>query len=75
MAIRAAQEKAIALAKELGQTVGKAHSIFEDSYGWLSGYAQNVSQNVGGAPPGSDSSIALGQIRVSSRVTVSFELQ
>jgi uncharacterized protein YggE len=75
MAIRAAQEKAIALAKELGQTVGKAHSISEDSYGWMSGYAQNVSQNVGGASPGSDSSIALGQIRVSSRVTVSFELQ
>ena len=30
MAIKAAQEKAIALTKEIGQSIGKAYSITED---------------------------------------------
>src|ERR671917_524160 len=33
MAIKAAQEKAIALTKEIGQTIGKAHSITEEGTG------------------------------------------
>jgi len=33
MAIKAAQEKAIALAREIGQTIGKAYSITEEGTG------------------------------------------
>ena len=36
--------------------------------------AQNVIQNVGG-PSETDGSIALGQIKVNAKVTVSFELE
>lgn len=78
MAIRAAQEKAVALTKELGQRIGKAYSIEEvaPSAGPMSqnALAQNVSRSVG---DGEDSSgtLALGQIRISARVVVRFELQ
>jgi len=84
LAIKAAQEKAVAMATELGQKVGKPTSIHEDYSGWWSPYnvrwggamAQNVVQNVsGGGTPSDDSSIALGQITVNARVTVSFELE
>jgi uncharacterized protein YggE len=88
LAIKAAQEKAIAMAKELGQKVGKPTSIREDYSGWWSWYgtrwgggmAQNVAQNVmqnvgGGGPAPDDSTIALGQITVNARVTVTFELE
>jgi len=84
LAIRAAREKAVAMAAELGQQVGKPTAIREDYSGWWSSYnwrwggtmTQNVVQNAGGsgAPP-DDSSIALGQITVNARVTVSFELE
>ncbi len=88
LAIKAAQEKANALAKELDQKIGKPHSIQENRSGWWSGYnswwgsrwsggmAQNVIQNVDS--PNSletDNSIALGQIKVNATVTVSFELK
>jgi hypothetical protein len=84
MAIQAAREKAIALAKELGQKVGKPRSIQEGGSGWLhrggfwgGGYgqmAQNVAQN---APSTSDSpaGLSLGQISVSAEITVVFELE
>ena len=74
-AIKAAREKATTLAKELGQNVGKAHTIYEDSYGWTSSYSQNVSQNAGGVSATNEGSISLGQISVTARVTVSFELE
>jgi len=88
LAIKAAQEKANALAKELRQKVGDPYSIQENRSGWWSGYnswwgsrwrggmAQNVIQNVAG--PGSsetDGAIALGQIKVNATVTVRFELR
>lgn len=85
MAIKAAQDKASDLAKELGQKVGKPHTIREERSGWWSWYntwwgsrwgrgmAQNVMQ-VGG-PSAEESSVALGQITVSARVNVSFELE
>ncbi len=90
MAIKAAQEKATALAGALGQKVGEPLSINEDQSGWWSWYnswwgsrwgggmAQNVSQNA--APSGSisldsDSTLAPGQISVNARVTVQFALQ
>jgi uncharacterized protein YggE len=87
LAIKAAQEKAVAMSEGLGQKVGQPHSIREDQTGWWSWYggwwgarwgsnvAQNVVQNVGGSTFATDSSLAPGQIAVSARVTVSFELQ
>jgi uncharacterized protein YggE len=87
LAIKAAREKAEALAGGLGQRVGKPHMIREDQAGWWSWYnnwwgsrwgrssmAQNVVQSYSGQTQ-SDSSIALGQINVNARVTVSFELE
>jgi uncharacterized protein YggE len=87
LAIQAAQEKAAAMAGALGQKVGKPHTIQENQSGWWSWYnawwgssywggsmAQNVIQEVGGASPLGDGSIAPGQITVNARVTLSFEL-
>ena len=87
LAIQAAQEKAIALAGELGQKVGRPTDIREEYNGWWSPYnswwgggwgafgaAQNVIQE-SGAPQGMESTLAPGQISVSARVTVSFELK
>jgi uncharacterized protein YggE len=87
LAIKAAQEKAVAMSDGLGQKIGQPHSIHEDQTGWWSWYggwwgarwggsmAQNVVQNVGGSTFAADSSLAPGQIAVNARVTVSFELQ
>lgn len=86
MAIKAAQEKAVALAAELGQKVGDPHMIREERSGWWSGYgawwgsrwggamAQNVIQEVGGNALTGESSVAPGQISVTAKVTASFEL-
>jgi uncharacterized protein YggE len=86
LAIRAAQEKAVALAGELGQQVGEPTAIQEVQSGWWSGYnawwgsrwgggmTQNVIQEAGGASVLADSSVAPGQISVNARVSVSFEL-
>jgi len=86
LAIKAAREKANDLAGELGQKAGQPHSIREDQTWWWSGYGsvwgsrwggmmtQNVMQTAGG-PATPETSIAPGQITVSARVTVSFELQ
>lgn len=79
MAIKAAQEKAIALTKEIGQSIGKAYSITEDGPTPYA-YAQNRSSNfIGGliadSSPSEESTLALGQISITARVTVSFELK
>ena len=86
LAIKAAEEKADALARELGQKVGDPYKIQENPSGWRSWYnscwgsrwsggmAQNVIQNVD-SPSQADSGIALGQIKVNAKVTVSFELE
>ncbi len=86
LAIKAAQEKADALAGELGQDIGQPHSIREDQAGWFSWYnswwgyrwggnmmSQNVIQESGSAASAGDT-IAPGQITVNARVTASFEL-
>ncbi len=77
MAIKAAQEKAIALTKEIGQSIGKAYSITED--GPTPYYSQNSTSNFigrsGDSSSSDESTIALGQISVTARVTVSFELK
>ena len=87
LAIKAAREKAVALAQELDQKVGKPYSIREDQEGWGSGYnswwggagglgmTQNVVQNAGNAGMEMDGALAPGQIGVTARVTVSFELE
>lgn len=83
LAIKAAQEKASALAGELGEKIGKPHSINENYSGWWSWYStrwggamtQNVVQNVGGGAPIEEGAFAPGQISVSARVTVTFELE
>ena len=78
----------MALASELGQSIGEPHSIQENRTWWGSGYnswwcgrwaggmSQNVVQNSQGGNAGeSDSGIALGQIKVNATVSVSFELK
>jgi hypothetical protein len=87
LAIKAAQEKAVALASELGEKLGRPTEIREDQMGWWSSYgswwgqrwgglaAQNVVQQVGEPPSGLEGAVAPGQISVQARVTVRFELQ
>jgi len=86
LAIQAAQEKAVALAGELGQKVGEPLTIQEEQNAWWSGYnawwgsrwggamTQNVIQEASGAALPAEGSLAPGQIAVSARVSVSFEL-
>jgi uncharacterized protein YggE len=78
MAIKAAQEKAIALTKEIGQTIGKAHSIREEGIGSSSSsnnYVSNARGDVSGDYSDAEGTIAIGQIPIVARVTVSFELK
>ena len=88
LAIRAAQEKAAAMARELGQEIGQPFSIREDYNRWYSpwsswwgggyggGMAQNTVQNAPAtAPQETDSELAPGQIAVDASVTVDFELK
>lgn len=78
MAIKAAQEKANLLVREIGQSIGPAYSIREGTFTPYS--TNNFSQNVagvagaGGADSGSEGAIAPGQISVTAQVTVSFRL-
>lgn len=85
-AIRAAKEKAQALAEELGVKVGKPRTINEATSGgswawagssWGNAFGanaiQNVSQNVA-EPVEGDGSLAVGQISVTATVNVTFEL-
>jgi len=86
LAIKAAEEKAIALAGELDQTVGVPTHIQEVQTSWYSGYgswwgsrwnnamAQNVIQEISSDSWTGDGSVAPGQIKVSTRVSVDFEL-
>lgn len=87
-AMRAAQEKATMMAKEIGQSIGKAYSIFEgvpsnNSVDFTNGVGISANGNRGRSNNfqiGSESSsvsgtIALGQITISVTVTVIFELK
>ncbi len=87
LAIRAAQEKAVALASQLNQKVSVPINISETSSRWYSWYgrgwwggrqayqAQNVVQNIGGDNLSGDSVISPGRISVSASVRVTFALQ
>lgn len=77
MAIKAAQEKAAALSKEIGQSIGKAYSIIEEGVN-DSRMALNTRNTVGfvsGSYSDDESTIALGQISITARLVVSFELK
>ena len=77
LAIKAAQEKARALAGEIGQSIGKAYTITEVEHRPYMGYASNTVDGLvaGGSFSEEPSPIALGQISITARVTVSFELK
>lgn len=86
LAIKAAREKAVALADVLGQKVGQPRSIQEGGGGWSSSYggwwgrgsqgmSQNVSQSVPGAGSGQDGPLAPGTLSVRASVSITFELQ
>lgn len=77
MAIKAAQEKAAALAREIGQSIGKAYSVIEEGAN-DSRVALNTRNTVGfvsGSYSADESTIALGQISITARLVVSFELK
>lgn len=79
LAIKAAQEKATALAAEIGQKIGKAHSIEEESpsAGLRGGMMNQNAFAIDGAETSasSEGTLALGQIKVNARVTVRFILE
>ncbi|MBI1877111.1 MAG: SIMPL domain-containing protein [Chloroflexi bacterium] len=86
LAIKAAREKASALAGELGQSIGKPRTIQEEQAGWWSWYnywwgsrwsggmSQNVVQEVNSNASVAEGTFAPGQISVNARVNVTFEL-
>ena len=86
LAIRAAKEKAEDLAGELDQQVGDPKMIQEVQSSWWSGYnswwrsrwgsgmSQNVIQEMGAGELAGDGSLAPGQISVTARVSVTFQL-
>lgn len=88
LAIRAAREKALDLARELDVNVGEVQSITENTWGgyqsggyWgangFGGMAQNTVQNVQAPvqPAEAEDSLAIGQISVSATVNVLFQLE
>lgn len=84
LAMRAAQEKAIALAKEQGMKPGKPRAINEGGGGFWGGYgywggrgggfSQNVSQNMGGGGA-VEGTMAPGLVSVTASVTIVFDLE
>jgi len=82
LAIRAAREKAVALAAELSCKVGAPRNIGEGSlsyYGWSGFYGRGsyMSQNVAQYGPAGDSggeTLPLGQVGVRAQISVSFDL-
>jgi uncharacterized protein len=77
LAVKAAHEKAEALAKALGQSIGKARSIEEvqEPERGLYGYNIQVSAEAGFAGrSGGGPSISAGQTTISASVIVSFDL-
>ncbi len=78
MAMKAAQEKANLMAREIGQSIGPAYSITEIggiSYRDNNNISQNRIDNfIGSASSESESAIAPGSIAVTAQVTVRFKL-
>lgn len=85
MAVKAAKEKAEAMASELGVKIGKVYNVSVNDYGgwwddmgyWGGGFNggfQNSVQNVGG-PTTDEGAFSTGQISVSATVNVSFLIE
>ncbi len=75
MAIKAAQEKASLMAREIGQSIGPAYSITEGGGDYTPRAAsQNVSSSISGDSSDRESAIAPGSISVTAQVTVRFRL-
>lgn len=79
LAMKAAQEKAAALASAVGQKIGRAHSI-EEEVPTRASALQNISSNsFSTVETASDSSwegtLAPGKIKINARVTVKFVLE
>jgi uncharacterized protein YggE len=75
LAVKAAREKAEALAKALGQEIGKAQSIEEVAEsGYSAGLLTNINLDDSLRTRGVGPSIAVGQKTVSASVTVQFDL-
>jgi uncharacterized protein len=75
MAIKAAQEKANLLAREIGQSIGPAYSISEQVTLPINGRMNQNTTSFDGGASESDSAIAPGSISITAQVTVSFRLQ
>lgn len=78
LAMKAAQEKAAALAGAVGQKIGKAITIEEEAPAARSSLANYTSNTISIDRSGatdSEGTLALGLIKVSARVTVKFELE
>ncbi len=83
MAINAAKEKAEALAKELGCSVGAPRSISEGGmgyFGYWGGYrgnaymSQNSIQHIGGGGGAEGETMPVGQIAIRATISVVFDL-
>ncbi len=94
LAVKAAKEKAVAMAKELGQTVGKANvvqELQEDIYSYYSPWSSsaypgaNLASNVtlsnsilnapgNGLQNANNGDFSPGQIKISARIAVTFDL-
>jgi len=74
LAVKAAREKAAALAQALGQEIGKAYSIDEIVDFGFSGFTANDSRSYAGKDKAEGPSLAPGQKTISASVTVSFDL-
>lgn len=79
LAMKAAREKAAALAGAVGQKIGKAYSIEEEiptrSYASQNTLSNNYSTVESDNSTASEGTLALGLIKISARVTVKFELE
>jgi uncharacterized protein YggE len=79
LAMRAAREKAAALAGAVGQKIGRAYSIEEEvpsrSYASQNVMSNNISTADSDGSSASEGTLALGLIKISARVTVKFELE
>lgn len=77
LATKAAREKAVAIAGQLGSKVGKPFSIREDGPGYSGSRGYNATQNVmseAGETDTSSSGFAVGQISIRANVTVDFDI-
>lgn len=77
MAVKAAREKAAAMAGELGCKLGRPRTIVEGSGGLTTAGRtayQNMSSNAGSPDTGAEGGFSPGQISVTANVTVHFDL-